>query len=124
MNLAPTPYTDVNEVIELLVSETHRVFGHKLVGLYLYGSLVTEEFDLNCSDIDLVGVLSSEIDETECAALHHMHQDFAHTHERWDERIEMPSQKKDFCLRCTGMHENGESGSRIPFSGDRKPMLS
>jgi len=47
-----TPYADVNELLELLSSGIHKILPDKLLGLYLYGSLVTGDFDTQCSDID------------------------------------------------------------------------
>lgn len=89
MQADPTPYTEVNELIAILVEQIKSVFGQKLVALYLYGSLVTGDFDPDCSDIDLVTVLSSDVDEQECDQLRRMHADFAQQHRRWDDRIEV-----------------------------------
>jgi predicted nucleotidyltransferase len=50
----PTPYADVNQLLEQLLSSLQTILGKKLVGLYLYGSLVTGDFDHECSDIDLL----------------------------------------------------------------------
>ncbi|HKV58620.1 MAG TPA: aminoglycoside adenylyltransferase domain-containing protein [Ktedonobacteraceae bacterium] len=84
-----TPYTHVNELLELILSSLQRILGTKLVGLYLYGSLVIGDFDPDISDIDLVVALSSEIDEKEFEALQKMHTDFAQQHREWDGRIEV-----------------------------------
>ncbi|MGH2495275.1 MAG: aminoglycoside adenylyltransferase domain-containing protein [Ktedonobacteraceae bacterium] len=84
-----TPYTNVNELLELILSSLQRILGTKLVGLYLCGSLVIGDFDPGISDIDLVAALSSEIDEKEFEALQKMHTDFAQQHREWDNRIEV-----------------------------------
>jgi predicted nucleotidyltransferase len=65
------------------------ILGKKLVGCYLFGSLVTRDFDHRCSDIDLLAALSSDLDENELASLQKMHLDFARKHEEWDDRIEV-----------------------------------
>lgn len=65
------------------------ILGEKLLGLYLYGSLVTGDFDKNTSDIDLLAVLETDIDDKEFEALQKMHQDFASEHREWDNRIEV-----------------------------------
>jgi|ERR1700730_2940970 len=83
-----TPYADVNELIELLLSGIHKILGDKLLGLYLYGSLVTGDFDIQYSDIDLLAATSSDIDDEDFAHLQKMHADLATNHPKWDDRIE------------------------------------
>jgi len=85
----PTPYADINELLEILLSEMQKILGEKLVGLYLYGSLVIGDFDPTISDIDLVVALVSDLDDKEFEALQKMHVDFAHQHKEWDDRIEV-----------------------------------
>ncbi len=84
-----TPYANVNEILELLLARHQSILGTKLVGFYLYGSLVIGDFDPDISDIDLVAALSSDIDGSEFAALQKMHADFAQQHRAWDGRIEV-----------------------------------
>ena len=85
----PTPYTDINELLEILLSEMQKILGEKLIGFYLYGSLVIGDFDPNISDIDLVAALAFDLDDKEFEALQKMHVDFAHQHKEWDDRIEV-----------------------------------
>src|SRR2546422_8006017 len=82
----PTPYADINQLLELLLSGIQKILGAKLIGLYLYGSLVIGDFDPNISDIDLVAALSSDIDDKESGALQKMHDDFAKKYKEWDDR--------------------------------------
>ncbi|MFC0330371.1 aminoglycoside adenylyltransferase domain-containing protein [Paenibacillus sepulcri] len=86
---APTTYSEVNQVIGQLLSEMQRVLGSKLVGLYLYGSLVSGDFDAEISDIDLLAVISTGLENAEADKVSRMHQDFARSHGRWDDRIEV-----------------------------------
>jgi Domain of unknown function (DUF4111)/Nucleotidyltransferase domain len=81
-----TPYADINELIEILLSSIQHILGPKLVALYLQGSLVIGDFDPDISDIDLVAALSSDIDEREFEALQKMHTTFANQHKEWDGR--------------------------------------
>ena len=85
----PTPFEDINALLEQLVSGIHKILGDRLVGVYLYGSLVTGDFDRGSSDIDLLAATSADIDEREFNALLAMHHDFADTHKQWDGRIEV-----------------------------------
>ena len=84
-----TPYAEVNEIIERILSSLQSILGKKLVGFYLYGSLVIGDFDPHVSDIDLVAALASDIDEQEFAELQEMHNDLTRQHTEWDNRIEV-----------------------------------
>jgi len=84
-----TPYAAINALLEQLLAGIQTILGNKLVGLYLYGSLVTGDFDAGSSDIDLLAAMSSDIDEREFETLLNMHHDFAAKNKEWDGRIEV-----------------------------------
>jgi predicted nucleotidyltransferase len=84
-----TPYGDVNELLEDLLAGIKAILGGKLVGLYLYGSLVTGDFDYDISDIDLLAATDEDIDDSEAAALEQMHTEIADRYKDWDDRIEV-----------------------------------
>ncbi len=83
-----TPHADINELLELLLARMQGILGKKLIGLYIFGSLVTGDFDYESSDIDLVAALSADLDEKELESIKMMHADIALTHKEWDDRIE------------------------------------
>jgi hypothetical protein len=85
----PTPYADINSLLAELLTGMQTIPGTNLVALYLYGSLVTGDFDHEVSDIDLLAVTASDIDDNEFVALQTMHHDFAAKHREWDDRIEV-----------------------------------
>ena len=87
--MRPTPYPDVNSLLESLLSRMQQVLGADLVGLYLYGSLVTGDFDHDCSDIDLLAVTAADVDEQEFTGLQEMHAAVARVHKEWEGRIEV-----------------------------------
>src|SRR5205085_2375436 len=89
MQADPTPYADINLLLEQLLSGVQKIFGKKLIGFYLFGSLVTGDFERGSSDIDLVAVTSSDIDEKELEELQQMHHDFVDKNKEWDGRIEV-----------------------------------
>ncbi len=89
MQIEPTPYADINAMLEELLSGSQKILGNRLVGYYLYGSLVTGDFDFGSSDLDLLAATLSDIDEQEFGSLHAMHNDFAHKYKAWDGRIEV-----------------------------------
>ncbi|MBO0781443.1 MAG: DUF4111 domain-containing protein [Ktedonobacteraceae bacterium] len=89
MQTEPTPYAHINALLAQLLAGMRTILGPKLVGLYLYGSLVTGDFDHEQSDLDLLAATASDLDEKECNALKKMHQDFASQHKQWDDRVEV-----------------------------------
>src|SRR5258708_22513642 len=84
-----TPYSEVNNLLDELLKNMQNILGDKLVGLYLYGSLVWGDFDLNTSDIDLLAAVSSDISEQEFEGLKKMHDVFVDKHKMWNDRIEV-----------------------------------
>lgn len=83
-----TPYTDINRLLESFLSHIQQIFQEKLVGLYLYGSLTTGDFDSDSSDIDLLAVTSSKITAPEFDVLRTMHRDFTRDNPEWEDRID------------------------------------
>ena len=63
--------------------------GSSLVGLYVYGSLATGDFEPEVSDIDLIAVLRDQPDEALFRRLEVMHAALARTEPQWDDRIEV-----------------------------------
>jgi hypothetical protein len=84
-----TPYPEINALLEVLLSNFQQILDKRIVAVYLYGSLVTGDFDLESSDIDLVVVTSADIDDQVLDRLRQMHHDFAQQNKRWDDRIEV-----------------------------------
>ena len=84
-----TQYADIDRLLESLLSHIRRIFHERLVGLYLYGSLTTGDFDPDSSDIDLLAVISSQITTPEFYALRTMHGDFARDNPEWEDRVDV-----------------------------------
>jgi predicted nucleotidyltransferase len=76
-------------VLDGLLARIQAILAHKLAGVYLYGSLAYGDFDLHNSDVDLLAVISSPLDEEELDRVHKLHQEIARTEPRWDDRIEV-----------------------------------
>lgn len=89
IKLLDTSGTDVNTLIDEVATGIGRVLEHQLVGLYLYGSLVTGGFDADVSDIDLLAVTASDVDASMLERLRAMHAGIAERHPAWDDRIEV-----------------------------------
>jgi hypothetical protein len=84
-----TPYADIDELLGRLLDRMRQILGQRLVGLYLYGSLVTGDFDRDVSDIDLLAATSSDIDSHEFDQLERMHNALARDYPLWEGRIEI-----------------------------------
>ncbi len=84
-----TPYAEINGLLENLLDQMRRILQEKLVGLYLFGSLTTDDFDHESSDIDLLAATSSDINDTESDALRAMHQEFARNNPQWEDRVDV-----------------------------------
>lgn len=84
-----TLYKDVNKLLDVLLTRIQLIFHNKLLGLYLYGSLASGDFDHDISDIDLLAVLDQDLNEQELSALKKMHNKFASQYPTWEHRIEV-----------------------------------
>jgi hypothetical protein len=87
--MAVTQYAAIDPLLDELGRNLHLVLAPKLVALYLYGSLVTGDFDLIHSDIDLLAVLDGELDAEEFSRLDAMHAAFVMQHPAWVDRVEI-----------------------------------
>ncbi len=69
----PTPYEEVNAVLDLLLSNVRSILGSRFIGLYLYGSLASGHFDPETSDIDFLAVTEGELPDEMLPVLEAMH---------------------------------------------------
>jgi predicted nucleotidyltransferase len=84
-----TLYPQVNKAVKEILSHQKRILGEKIVGVYLYGSAATGDFNESISDIDLLCAVSSDLEKTEFEQLEQMHIDFANRNKTWLDRIEV-----------------------------------
>ena len=79
----PTPYAEVNELLNLLLWNVKRILDNQFVGMYLYGSLASGDFDPETSDIDFLVVTAEALPEEKIAELEAMHNEtWATSHRR------------------------------------------
>jgi predicted nucleotidyltransferase len=71
---APTPYPDINDMLSLLLSSVKGTLGDQFVGMYLYGSLSSGDFNPETSDIDFLVVTKNDLSSEKIAALKSMHE--------------------------------------------------
>ncbi|HEX2738854.1 MAG TPA: aminoglycoside adenylyltransferase domain-containing protein [Rubrobacter sp.] len=84
-----TPDHEIRALVGRLTDEIRRSLNGSLVGLYVYGSLVTGDFEKESSDIDLLAVVSSDIEGETFERLDRMHARFVEDHPAWEDRIEV-----------------------------------
>lgn len=95
----PTPYPDVNEVLHLLLSNAKEILGDQFVGMYLYGSLSSGDFNRKSSDIDFLVVTADSLAEEKVAALETMHHQLWSHGMKWAAKLEGAYVPKDL-IRC------------------------
>ncbi|MYD09444.1 MAG: DUF4111 domain-containing protein [Chloroflexi bacterium] len=76
-------------IIDRLISELNVILSDDLVGIYLYGSLVSGDFDIAVSDIDLVVALARDLNARQFQSLQAMHARVVGDHPDWDDRLEL-----------------------------------
>jgi hypothetical protein len=72
----PTPYPEVNAVLDDLLARVQEILRHEFVGMYLCGSLALRDFMPGRSDIDIVVATADVLSDEAFAALKAMHTQF------------------------------------------------
>lgn len=83
-----TPYPEINKILDLLLSSASAVLGNQLVGMYLYGSLSSGDFNLETSDIDFLVVTTSSLSDKTIADLEAMHHRLWKSGLKWAAKLE------------------------------------
>lgn len=88
MNTFPTHYPDVNEILALLKERVVKALESQFVGMYLYGSLASGDFDPASSDIDFLIVTAGVLDANTIDALNVMHHSIWNSGLKWAVKLE------------------------------------
>jgi hypothetical protein len=86
--MMPTPYPDVNVGLDALLASVQGILGDYFVGLYLYGSLASGDFDPLRSDIDFVVVTTQQLPAEVIVALEEMHRRLWASGLKWAAKLE------------------------------------
>jgi hypothetical protein len=73
MNKPYTLYDDVNSILDILLIEAKEILKEQFIGMYLYGSLSSGDFNPETSDIDFVVVTSDSLSDKTISELEAMH---------------------------------------------------
>src|SRR5215210_6997597 len=81
--------TEIETLLGRLTDEIRLNSNDTLVGLYVYGSLVTGDFDKDRSDIDLLAVVDTDVEGETFGRLDRMHARLVEDRPAWEDRIEV-----------------------------------
>ncbi len=70
-----TPYNDVNQVLSTLLENAKKILKEKFLGMYLYGSLSSGDFNPETSDIDFLVVTTETLSQKTISELETMHKE-------------------------------------------------
>jgi predicted nucleotidyltransferase len=85
--MLPTPYPELNQVLDELVTRMQRILGDDLVGAYLQGSFALGDFDEH-SDADFIVVVEDELTSDQVDALQVMHGEVYDLDAEWSIHLE------------------------------------
>jgi predicted nucleotidyltransferase len=84
---APTPYPELNAVLQELVGSQQAVLGDDLVAVCLQGSFAVGDFDRH-SDVDMAFVIENELSDAQLNSLQAMHGRIYDLESRWAQHLE------------------------------------
>lgn len=85
--LFPTTYTDLNQVLEILVASVKAILKKDFVGAYLQGSFAAGDYDMY-SDLDFVIVVEEELSDNQVQDLQVMHSRIYELDSPWAQRLD------------------------------------
>lgn len=89
MSKLHTEFSEVNHLLNDLLSGLQSILKEHLLGVYVYGSFVWGDFDETTSDIDVLVALNQEMTSEEFAALDYLHTNLVQHFPDWYDRIEV-----------------------------------
>ncbi len=84
----PTPFPEINTLLEQFLVELQAILGEQLAGLYLHGSLAGGDFNPNRSDIDFLVATTEALDDPTIAAIAALHERLCAGGSRWAAELE------------------------------------
>jgi predicted nucleotidyltransferase len=83
----PTPYPELNNVLQNLVESVQEILSNDFVGAYLQGSFAIGDFDIH-SDVDFIMVTQTKPSDNQIQALQVMHERIYNLDSRWAQHLE------------------------------------
>ena len=113
----PTSYSEVNTVLDLLLSEVRALVGEELLGMYLYGSLSLGAFETGSSDIDFLVATVDALADERVRALSNMHARLLTSGLSYATRLE------GFYLPQAALRCSDPANARYPFNAQADGLL-
>ena len=113
MKISPTPHPDVNEILDLLLTNIQPILQEQFVGMYLFGSLANGDFD-QYSDIDVLFVTDGKISSEVFEKLKTKHMELGKIESFWDNQQEVSYIPKDALRRfdpANNLHPHLDRGN-------------
>ena len=82
-------HSQVNLILDRLARGIQDILAERMIGIYLYGSLVSGDFDPSVSDLDLAVIMTAALHDQQFRRLHHLHQAVVCDHPQWEDRLEL-----------------------------------
>jgi len=105
VNNTPTPFPEINALLQDLFKDVQHILRSHLVGMYLDGSLANGDFDED-SDIDFVVVTDEDVSENIFSALHAVHERLNLMDTYWSTNLEGSYISKYALRRYDPKHAN------------------
>ena len=80
---------NAEQLLTRLLSGQKQKLDPDLVGVYLFGSVATGDFEPGVSDVDTVAVLRDEPSESQLVAIEHLHREVDDEMPSWEDRVEV-----------------------------------
>lgn len=85
--MVPTPYPDLNAVLQKLVQSVQSALGNSFVAACLQGSFAVGDFDRH-SDVDFIVAIEDELSDNQVQALQVMHERLYALDNAWAQHLE------------------------------------
>ena len=86
--MKPTTYKVINEFLQHLVLQTQAILENNLLGAYIGGSLATDSFNPETSDIDYYVITTSLLSENKTCKLEKMHKQIYSSNLKYAKKLE------------------------------------
>lgn len=96
--ITATPYSEVNELLAVLIPRVQSILGDQLVGMYLFGSLANGGFD-RYSDVDILVVTERSVSDHVFSLLQSMHAEIAAADNGYADQLEVSYIPRDALRR-------------------------
>jgi hypothetical protein len=87
--MSPTKYKEINELLEQLLLQIRSILTGNLIGMYIGGSLVNNNFNCETSDIDCYIITTNALSKNMLSKIEEMHKKFYLSNIKYAQKIEV-----------------------------------